>query len=213
MTRNELDMRDIDLYLNSGEQHAFTRIYMRYKDLIKSSMMNKMIYDNNNVAFLDDVVNEIWIKVAKSLHRFNGDSEFATWLFTVTRTTYLTQVVRKDNQLIADQKHRADKVITANISDEEYAKDDADCVWNQLDEGIRLRESDVESAAAAWHRAKNIMPRGASKTIQLEDQGMTIRDIVRETGRGKSTVERDLTLFRIEYRKQLSMIETGEKYV
>jgi RNA polymerase sigma-70 factor (ECF subfamily) len=40
----------------------------------------------------DDAVQEVWIKVYRSLAEFDGRSRFTTWLFRVTRNTCLDQV-------------------------------------------------------------------------------------------------------------------------
>jgi len=40
----------------------------------------------------EDVVQEVWIKVYRSLNDFDGRSRFTTWLYRVTRNTCLDQV-------------------------------------------------------------------------------------------------------------------------
>jgi RNA polymerase sigma-70 factor (ECF subfamily) len=40
----------------------------------------------------EDVVQEVWIKVYRSLSSFDGRSRFSTWLYRVTRNTCLDQV-------------------------------------------------------------------------------------------------------------------------
>jgi len=43
-------------------------------------------------AIAEDVVQEVWIKVYRSLVDFDGRARFSTWLFRVTRNTCLDQV-------------------------------------------------------------------------------------------------------------------------
>ena len=43
---------------------------------------------------VDDLTQEVWLRVLRHAHRFDGRSRFTTWLFTVTRNTCIDHLRR-----------------------------------------------------------------------------------------------------------------------
>ena len=77
MTTN--DQIYIDQILN-GDTQAFSVLVDRYKDLVFTLALRMM----KNREEAEEVSQDTFIKVFKSLNRFKGESKFSTWIYKVT---------------------------------------------------------------------------------------------------------------------------------
>lgn len=89
---NELGVPDYELIENclDGKQEAFSELVSRYKRLIYSVVYN-MIKDKQEVS---DISQEVFIKIYKSLARYNPDYKFSTWSVKIT-TNLCLDILRK----------------------------------------------------------------------------------------------------------------------
>lgn len=78
MTDRE-DKYYIDLVL-SGDTSAYSYLVDRYKDMVYSLAL-KML---KNEAEAEDLAQEVFINVFKTLSRFKGSAKFSTWLYRIT---------------------------------------------------------------------------------------------------------------------------------
>ena len=102
MTTNQRLQSDSDLIrlAQQGELNAFTELYERYL----SSVYNRVRYVVPEVD-VEDVTQEVFIALMKSLHTFKGDALFSTWLRTLTNrrvADYYRKRNAKDVTLQAD---------------------------------------------------------------------------------------------------------------
>lgn len=74
---NRLELTDYELIQKclSGQQAYFEEIVTRYKKLIFSVVYN-MIHDKEEV---NDISQEVFIRIYKALGRYNPDYKFSTW--------------------------------------------------------------------------------------------------------------------------------------
>ncbi|MCX7748678.1 MAG: sigma-70 family RNA polymerase sigma factor [Clostridia bacterium] len=73
-----------------GNQEAFSELVARYKKLIYSVVYN-MIQDKEEV---NDISQEVFIKIYLSLDRYNPEYKFSTWAVKIA-TNYCLDVLRK----------------------------------------------------------------------------------------------------------------------
>jgi RNA polymerase sigma-70 factor (ECF subfamily) len=64
----------------SGDRTAFRTLYARHRDVV-ARLVFRMLSGSRDV---DDVVQEVFVQVYKSLRDFRGQSKFSTWLHRVT---------------------------------------------------------------------------------------------------------------------------------
>lgn len=64
----------------SGDVAAFRKLFQAHKDQVARIVMRVMGPSND----LDDVVQEVFVNVHRSLPRFRGDSKFSTWLYRIS---------------------------------------------------------------------------------------------------------------------------------
>jgi RNA polymerase sigma-70 factor, ECF subfamily len=86
-----------------GELEAFSRLYEHYLPLVYNRV--RYVVPGTDV---DDVTQEVFITLLKSLDTFKGQSQFSTWLRTLT------------NRRVADyyrQRYRGEPTVDADLSD------------------------------------------------------------------------------------------------
>ncbi|WP_445737810.1 RNA polymerase sigma factor [Mariniflexile sp.] len=81
------DQHYISLILH-GDASAFSVLVNRYKDLVFSLTMRML----KNREEAEEVSQDTFIKVYKSLDKFKGDSKFSTWLYSVAYNTCLDRL-------------------------------------------------------------------------------------------------------------------------
>ena len=73
-----------------GKQEAFSELVSRYKRLIYSVVYNML----KNKEEVNDVAQEVFIRIYKSLHKYNPDYKFSTWAVKIT-TNLCLDILRK----------------------------------------------------------------------------------------------------------------------
>ena len=81
----ELSDKELVQRVKDGDVHAFEKLLFRYEKQIFFYIL-KFINQNENAQ---DIVQETFIKVYRSLKTFDPEYKFKTWLFTIaTNTAY-----------------------------------------------------------------------------------------------------------------------------
>lgn len=78
-----------------GEAEAFTKLVLKYQNKVFSLALRVL----GDRAEAEDVAQEVFVKVFRSLDSFKGESKFATWLYTIISRVCL-------NRLKALKRHR-----------------------------------------------------------------------------------------------------------
>jgi RNA polymerase sigma factor (sigma-70 family) len=84
-------------YINliiEGDSNAFAVLVDRYKNMVFSLAL-KMV---RNKEEAEEVAQDTFIKVFKSITKFKGDSKFSTWIYKVTYNTCLDRI-KKNNRI------------------------------------------------------------------------------------------------------------------
>jgi len=93
-----LNMSKIEdqVYINkvlNGDSNSFSIIVDRYKDLI-FTMAIRMLKNRDEA---EEVTQDIFVKIFKSLSKFKGNSKFSTWIYKIAYNTCL-DVLKKYNK-------------------------------------------------------------------------------------------------------------------
>ena len=101
----KLTNRDEDIVLvrraQKGDYEAFNLLVLKYQSRI-ISLAHKFVKD---IHLAEDIAQESFIKVHKSLNSFREESAFFTWLYRVTANTaknYLSSKQRKKEMSISE---------------------------------------------------------------------------------------------------------------
>ena len=85
------------VYINKildGDANAFTVLVNRYKDLVYTLAIRMM----KNKEEAEEVAQDTFIKMYKSLNKFKGDSKFSTWIYRVAYNTCLDRLKKNKRQ-------------------------------------------------------------------------------------------------------------------
>jgi RNA polymerase sigma-70 factor (ECF subfamily) len=93
MTTNE----DINLInaIKNGDTKAYAQLVERYKDLVYTLALRMLKHREE----AEEVAQDTFIKVFKSLDKFKGDSKFSTWVYRVTYNTCLDNIKKNKKHL------------------------------------------------------------------------------------------------------------------
>jgi RNA polymerase sigma-70 factor (ECF subfamily) len=91
MTRN--DQQHIDDIIN-GDHNAFSFLVDRYKNLVFSLAL-KMLKNREEA---EEVSQDTFLKVFKSLDKFKGESKFSTWIYKVAYNTCLDRLKKNKRE-------------------------------------------------------------------------------------------------------------------
>ncbi|GGI57086.1 RNA polymerase sigma factor [Winogradskyella haliclonae] len=106
--------------IQSGEAKAYGQLVDRYKDLVYTLALRMLKHREE----AEEVAQDVFIKVFKSLDKFKGDSKFSTWIYRVTYNTCLDNIKK-------NKKHLNDVAI------DEYTFNKLDTIDNALDNIIK----------------------------------------------------------------------------
>ncbi len=81
------DYHYINLVLQ-GDTSAFSVLVDRYKDLVFALTL-RMLKEREEA---EEVAQDTFLKVYKSLHKFKGDSKLSTWIYKIAYNTCLDQI-------------------------------------------------------------------------------------------------------------------------
>lgn len=84
-------------YINKiieGDSNVFAVLVDQYKDLVFSLAL-KMLKNREEA---EEVAQDTFVKLFKSLNKFKGDSKFSTWIYKVTYNTSLDRIKRNKRE-------------------------------------------------------------------------------------------------------------------
>lgn len=87
------DQHYINLVMK-GDTNAFAVLVDRYKDMVFTLSL-KMVKDREEA---EEVSQDTFLKIYKSLNKFNGESKFSTWIYKVAFNTCLDRL-KKNKRL------------------------------------------------------------------------------------------------------------------
>lgn len=74
------DQALIDRVLDGQDEHAFEQLVRKYQSQLRYSLRQLTGWDE---ALADDLAQETFLKVYRSLHQFKGNAKFFTWVYRI----------------------------------------------------------------------------------------------------------------------------------
>ncbi|MFP4845527.1 RNA polymerase sigma factor [Winogradskyella sp. PE311] len=106
--------------INNGDTRAYAQLVDRYKDLVYTLALRMLKHKEE----AEEVAQDTFIKVFKSLKRFKGDSKFSTWIYRVAYNTCLDNIKKNKKYL-------------NNVTIDEFTFNKLDSIDNALDNIIK----------------------------------------------------------------------------
>ncbi len=172
----------------AGDHDAFRILVERYQG--RAYGLALRILRNEEQA--KDAVQDSFLKVYRSLDRFEGRAGFYTWLYRIVMNQCLDHKRRdKSDREVEWNDESAVGVLDASELAASPAGRDAD--WEAPD--VAIERSEIRQAVA---RAINALPEDARRTIQLREiDGLSYKEIAEAMGIPKGTV-----MSRLHYARQ-----------
>lgn len=121
-------------YINQiieGNSNAFSVLVNRYKDLV-FTLAYKMVKNREEA---EEVSQDVFIKIFKSLNKFKGGSKFSTWIYKITYNTCLDYLKKskKENSIVyvedfSEHQVKAIETVLENIDEKERIQKIQDCL-------------------------------------------------------------------------------------
>lgn len=87
--------------IKNGDINAFTYIVRRYQGMVYNIVCKIVL----NKTEAEDITQDIFIKVFRSLDKFRAESGFSTWLYRIAYNTAITQLRKTKRQnIVIDEK-------------------------------------------------------------------------------------------------------------
>ncbi|BAO76702.1 RNA polymerase sigma factor [Winogradskyella sp. PG-2] len=110
--------------IKNGDTKAYGQLVDRYKDLVYTLAIRMLKHKEE----AEEVAQDTFIKVFKSLNKFKGDSKFSTWIYRVAYNTCLDNIKKNKKHL-------------NNVAIDEYTFNKLDTIDNALDNIIKEEKS------------------------------------------------------------------------
>lgn len=121
-------------YINQiieGNSNAFAVLVDRYKDLV-FTLSYKMIKNREEA---EEISQDTFIKIFKSLNKFKGESKFSTWVYKITYNTCLDRLKKnkKENNVVyiedfSEYQVKAIETVFDTIDEKERNQRIQDCL-------------------------------------------------------------------------------------
>jgi RNA polymerase sigma-70 factor (ECF subfamily) len=121
-------------YINQiieGNSNAFAVLVDRYKDLV-FTLSYKMVKNREEA---EEISQDTFIKIFKSLNKFKGESKFSTWVYKITYNTCLDRLKKnkKENSIVyiedfSEHQVKAIETVFDTIDEKERNQRIQDCL-------------------------------------------------------------------------------------
>ena len=143
------DIEVISLVLQ-GDQQAYAELVDRYRDYVFTLALRFC----RNREDAEEVAQDIFVKVYRSLADFKGSSKFSTWLYTITYNTSVTFLRKKkmetrslDEEGTMIQLENHESSFSANLLEQKSRV-------NRVNEAIRLLPADDAQLITLFYKGE-----------------------------------------------------------
>ncbi len=146
----ESDQQLLKRYREEQSDEAFDTLVQRYLDLVYSAAYRQL----RSAVFVEDVVQAVFIELARSASRLRPDTVLSAWLFQVTRRRAI-DVIRTESR----RQHRERLVVELNDPTHPESQHD---IESHLDDAIAsLKETDRNALLLRFFERKSLREVGA----------------------------------------------------
>lgn len=110
--------RELVLQCQQGDRASFRQLYRRYQRRVRSTL-----YQLCGAALLDDLVQEVFLRVWKGLPKLRQTSHFSTWLYRISWNVALDQRRQFASRQQKLTSAESDRTLSRNLSQSQDASD------------------------------------------------------------------------------------------
>jgi RNA polymerase sigma-70 factor (ECF subfamily) len=174
-----------------GGQSSFNRLVLKYQNKV-FNLCYRMLGDRNEA---EDVAQEVFMTLFRSVQHFRGDSLFSTWVFRITvnhcknRLKYLSRRNYYKTQSLDHPFQTEEGEVRPDTEDEGQSPEET-LLSNEVQEAVQLKINELDSE----HRT----------AIVLRDiQGLSYQEIAEILGLKEGTVKSRIHRARLELKEKL----------
>jgi RNA polymerase sigma-70 factor, ECF subfamily len=136
----DFDERELVDRCRTGDDTAFAELVDRYKDLVYG-LVHRMVSDRSQV---DDLAQEVFLKVHRGLPYFRGEARLSTWIFRIVQNVCTQARARRPREVsfAREGQDGEEQVFEPGSADRTFAeielRDRLDKAIAQLPENYRL---------------------------------------------------------------------------
>lgn len=182
--------------IKKGDIDAYEEIIKKYENKV-CGIIYHMIKNQNDV---EDLAQEVFIKVYKNLSKFKGDSSLYTWIYKITVNLCLDEVKKRKNIIYLDEK--------LEVEDGELERElpSLDKTQVELYEEKELKEK--------LHKCIGKLPEKQRVMIVLRDiKGFSYEEISEITSVKLGTVKSQINRARLKLKELLDKEGTFLEYI
>ncbi len=182
--------------IKKGDIDAYEEIIKKYENKV-CGIIYHMIKNQNDV---EDLAQEVFIKVYKNLSKFKGDSSLYTWIYKITVNLCLDEVKKRKNIIYLDEK--------LEVEDGELERElpSSDKTQVELYEEKELKEK--------LHKCIGKLPEKQRVMIVLRDiKGFSYEEISEITSVKLGTVKSQINRARLKLKELLDKEGTFLEYI
>ncbi len=189
------DLQMILQKAKNGDMLAFEQLVLRHEKIVYHVALRMM----SNAEDAQDLSQEIWIKIYRSLDRFDGMSAFSTWIYRIAV-----------NACIDEMRKRKGK---QSISMEEAAEKDDGIGLQIADEGVTPEESFMQKEAyqELLSAMEKLSPEHKAVLILRDVKGLSYEEIAEIMNLQEGTVKSRLFRARGNLREEILKIREQNK--
>ncbi len=110
--------RELVLQCQHGDRASFRQLYRRYQRRVRSTL-----YQLCGAAVLDDLVQEVFLRVWKGLPKLRQTSHFSTWLYRISWNVAVDQRRQFASRQQKLTSAESDRTLSRNLSQSQDASD------------------------------------------------------------------------------------------
>lgn len=168
-----------------GDEEAFRRLVERYEGLVRSTIY-RMGWRGHD---LDDLAQQVFLRVWKAAPRYRPEAHFSTWLLTIAR-----------NVVFSEGRRRARHAVVS--LEETGVSQEVDALHGTVNPAHEAREHELRAAVDA---ALATLPAKQSMALVLHRfEGLPHEEIARVLGTSVPSVKSLIFRAREELRKKLA---------
>ncbi len=195
MTENKKHSAQKDIILihafMEGDSRAFDKLVLRHKDRVFNLCYGFL----NDYQEANDIAQEVFIKVFKSIKKFRQESSFSTWLYRITLNTCKNRVKSLEYRFTKWRK----SIDNPSAQEEDGAT--MEIKNGSMSPSERLEQKEQSSIVRG---AINSLANGKKTMILLRDiEGLSYEEIANITGLNIGTVRSKLSRARNDLRARL----------
>jgi len=197
--RNEDDENLVRLYIEHEDEWAFNEIVNRYSCKIYRHALKYTKNERN----ADDILQEVFLTLVEKLETFRNESNFSTWLYSLTKNTSLMYL--RKNKKYQSELHLYDD--TYNQEGAQYVIPTED--WRFIPDEIIIQEKKREKIDKAMMEIPEIY----RTVLRLKDmEGHSNKEVSNLLGISIAAVKSRALRARLQIKDKLSGLDPIELY-